>query len=114
MTRLDALGVDSAEVIEALRGKWVFQVLCAMLDHPVRLSQLRRMIPGASKKALTSHLRNLERLHFVRRRDLSSTVLHVEYVIDGSVKEPLRKLIESLIELQEHLSQLDDHRILHH
>jgi hypothetical protein len=36
------------------------QILCAMRTGPVRLSELKREIPSASKKALTSSLRSLE------------------------------------------------------
>jgi hypothetical protein len=57
------------------------QILCALLDGPVRLSQLRRLIPTASKKGLTANLRSLETLQLILRRDLSNSVLHVEYEI---------------------------------
>jgi DNA-binding HxlR family transcriptional regulator len=68
--------------MKVLRGKWTVQILCAILDGPVRLSQLRRLIPAASKKALTANFRSLEKLHLVVRRDLSRSVLHVEYEIE--------------------------------
>jgi DNA-binding HxlR family transcriptional regulator len=62
-----------------LQGRWKLQILCAMRTEPVRLSQLTRRIPSASKKALRASLRSLEAAEIVVRRDLSSTVLHVEY-----------------------------------
>lgn len=43
----------------------------------VRLSQLTRLIPGASKKALRAALRNLELARIISRRDLSDLVLHL-------------------------------------
>jgi DNA-binding HxlR family transcriptional regulator len=39
----DAKCLDQiARTVKVLRGKWAVQVLCALLDGPVRLSQLRR------------------------------------------------------------------------
>lgn len=49
-----------SRVVELLQGKWTVQILCAMRTRPVRLSELRRAIPPASKKALTASLRSLE------------------------------------------------------
>ena len=70
-----------ARTMTVLQGKWTVQVLCTLLDSPVRLSQLRRLIPAASKKALAANLRSLEKMHSIVRRDLSSSVLRVEYEI---------------------------------
>jgi DNA-binding HxlR family transcriptional regulator len=62
-------------VTDMLQGKWKLQILCAMRYEPVRLSQLTRSIPAASKKALRSGLRDLEAAQIVIRLDLSDTVL---------------------------------------
>jgi hypothetical protein len=42
--------------------------------------------PGASKKALTASLRSLEAAQIVVRRDLSNSVLHVEYELANGIK----------------------------
>ena len=68
-----------AQVIELLQGKWTAHVLCALCKRPVRLGELRRALPSASKKSLTASLRSLEAAHVVLRRDLSGPLLHVEY-----------------------------------
>ena len=39
-------------VKEILDGKWKLQILCAMRTGPVRLSQLTRLAPAASKKGI--------------------------------------------------------------
>lgn len=39
-----------SRVVELLQGKWTVQILCAMRTGPVRLSELKREIPFASKK----------------------------------------------------------------
>jgi DNA-binding HxlR family transcriptional regulator len=85
-----------SRVVELLQGKWTIQILCAMREHPVRLSQLKRAIPSASKKALTASLRSLEVARVVLRRDLSSSVLHVEYELADTMREPLVALLDHL------------------
>jgi DNA-binding HxlR family transcriptional regulator len=87
-----------SRVIELLQGKWTVQILCAMRARPVRLSELKREIPPASKKALTANLRSLEAAHIVLRRDLSSSVLRVEYEITDTIREPLSALLDQLAE----------------
>jgi len=64
----------TAEVL--FQGKWKLQILCAMRSGPVRLGQLARIVPGASKKMLTQNLRQLEADGIVVRKDMSDLVLH--------------------------------------
>lgn len=85
-------------VAELLQGKWTVELLCAMRERPVRLSELRREIPLASKKALTARLRFLEASQIILRRDLSGSVLHVEYTLTDSIREPLISLLDDLAE----------------
>ena len=70
-----------------------------MREHPIRLSALRRAIPPASKKALTASLRSLEAARVVLRRDLSNSVLHVEYELADVMQEPIAALLDHLAEL---------------
>jgi DNA-binding HxlR family transcriptional regulator len=83
-------------VIKLLQGKWTIQILCEMREHPTRLSELQRLIPTASKKALTASLRSLEAKRIVLRRDLSSSVLYVEYELAENMRGPLLGLLNSL------------------
>jgi DNA-binding HxlR family transcriptional regulator len=87
-----------SRVVELLQGKWTVQILCAMRTRPVRLSELKRAIPTASKKALTASLRSLEAERVVLRRDLSSSVLHVQYELTAATRDPLIKLLDHLAE----------------
>jgi DNA-binding HxlR family transcriptional regulator len=50
----------------------------------VRLGELRRILPQASKKMLAQHLREMERDGLVVRKNLSGRVLHVEYSLSES------------------------------
>src|SRR5665213_187634 len=89
-------------VFEVLfQGKWKIQILCVMRSGPIRLGQLARMIPRASKKVLTQNLRDLEATGIVTRRDLSDVVLHVEYELKQDVKD-------SVFALLDHLAQWGD------
>ena len=93
-----------ASATEVLSGKWTVPILCALLAGPVRLSQLRRLIPTASKKALTANLRSLQKAKLISRRDLSKSVLHVEYEIAQSARAPLVAIVDQLSRFQNYLS----------
>jgi len=68
-----------------LQGKWKVEILSRLQHGPVRLSQLHRMIPAASKKVLTQRLREMEKDGIVVRTDLSTKLLRVEYSLSGSL-----------------------------
>ena len=78
-----------------------------MRAQSVRLSELRREIPFASKKALTASLRYLEAAGVVVRIDMSSNVLHVEYELADSMREPLGTLLDLLAEWGKAYSKQD-------
>ena len=65
--------------IALIQGKWKIGILTRLKHGPLRLSQLRRMLPGASKKMLTQRLREMEEDGLVVRSDQSTKVRHVEY-----------------------------------
>ncbi len=77
-------------------GKWRISILCAMRSGPVRLGQLARIIPKASKKVLTQNLRDLEAAGIVTRRDLSDVVLHIEYELNPDIKGSVLGLLGHL------------------
>jgi len=87
---------QAIRAMDIIRGKWALQILCALLDGPVRLSQLKRQIPGASKKALTANLRTLAHAGMISRCDLSESVLHVEYQLIEALNQPLMGLLKQL------------------
>jgi DNA-binding HxlR family transcriptional regulator len=112
MYAYDAKCLDqAAHTMEVLREKWTVQILCALLDGPVRLSQLRRLIPTASKKALTANLGSLEQLLLILRRDLSNSVLHVEYEIAEPARQPLGTLVNQLSQFQNYLPARANHSV---
>jgi DNA-binding HxlR family transcriptional regulator len=85
-----------SQVTDMLRGKWTLQILCSMHAEPVRLSQLTRLIPSASKKALRASLRSLEAAEIVVRHDKSDAVLHVEYDFADDMRAVVSSLLDHL------------------
>lgn len=94
-----------SRVIAAVQGRWTLQVLCAMRSKPVRLSQLTRLFPLASKKGLRASLRSLEAAGIVIRRDMSHSVLHVEYDFADEMRTTICMLLDRLAELGSHLEE---------
>ncbi len=81
--------------IALMQGKWKIGILSRLRDGPVRLSQLRRMFPRASKKMLTQHLREMEKDGLILRTDLSGRLRHVEY----SLSEPQGLAVSRLLQI---------------
>lgn len=79
------------------QGKWKVQIVCAMRSGPVRLGQLARIIPGASKKMLSQNLRKLEADGIVVRKDLTDLVLHIEYDLADSAREDICNLLDHIV-----------------
>ena len=86
--------VASAEAaLGLIRGKWTIPILANMLDGPVRLGQLRRRIPNASKKMLVQQLHDLEKERIIVRTDFSGKIKHVEYTISAPLGVPVVNLL---------------------
>lgn len=91
--------VSSAQSALCLvRGKWKIAILVQMIDRPVRLSRLCRLIPRASKKVLVQQLHELERDGIIVRTDLSLRVKHVEYSVSAPLGLAMINLLEMLSE----------------
>jgi DNA-binding HxlR family transcriptional regulator len=92
-------------------GKWRVHILCVLRFGPVRLGQLARLIPSASKKMLTQNLRQLEADGIVTRKDMSDLVLHVEYELDDSTREGVCALLDHIAKWGgSHLGQQNDYK----
>jgi DNA-binding HxlR family transcriptional regulator len=84
--------------IALIHGKWKIGILSSLQVGPVRLSQLRRMFPQASKKMLAQQLREMERDGLIIRTDLSGRLRHVEYSLSDSGGVAVLQLINTLTE----------------
>ncbi len=65
---------------------------------PVRIGQLALLVPGASMKVLTQHLRHLEGDGIVVRKDMSDLVLHIEYELSVAFRGLVCDLLDRLSE----------------
>ena len=81
-----------------IQGKWKMRILSQLQHGPIRLSQLRKIFPDASKKMLTQHLREMEEDGLVIRTDLSARLRHVEYSLETSLGAAVLHLINTLTE----------------
>jgi DNA-binding HxlR family transcriptional regulator len=82
--------------ISLIQGKWKTRILSRVQHGPVRLGELRRIFPEASKKMLTQHLREMEKDGLVIRKDLSGRLRHVEYFLSDPLGFAVVQLIDTL------------------
>lgn len=82
--------------IALIHGKWKIGILTRLKHGPLRLSQLCRMLPDASKKMLTQRLREMEQDGLVVRSDRSTKVRHVEYSLATPLGLSTLRLIDVL------------------
>ncbi|MEM6280713.1 MAG: helix-turn-helix domain-containing protein [Chloroflexota bacterium] len=72
---------NSDDVIALVSDKWVGHVLRSLRLGNNRYGQLRRTIPGITRKMLTQTLRKLERNGIILRTDYDESPPRVEYSI---------------------------------
>jgi DNA-binding HxlR family transcriptional regulator len=82
------------QLLEAISSKWVTLVMLALEDGQQRHSDLRRRIPGASQKMLTSTLRSLERDGLVSRHVTVSVPVRTDYELTPLGRSLLRIVFE--------------------
>lgn len=82
--------------IGLIQGKWKTPILTRLQHGPVRLGELRRIFPDASKKMLTQHLREMERDGLIARKDLSNRLRHVEYALSEPRGTAIVHLVNAL------------------
>jgi DNA-binding HxlR family transcriptional regulator len=89
---------SAQSALNLVRGKWKITILVQMIDRPVRLGQLRRLIPGVSKKVLVQQLHELEKDGIIVRTDLSGKIKHVEYAVAAPLGVAVMNLLGLLSE----------------
>lgn len=71
----------SHDVLATLSNRWVTLVLAELADGPLRHSELRRALAGATQKMLTQTLRKLEREGLVTRTVTATVPPRVDYAL---------------------------------
>ena len=97
--RVNSTSVGECSALAAMSliyGKWKTRILSRLENGPIRLGELHRMFPQATKKMLAQHLRELERDGIVIRKDLSDRVLRVEYLLSDPDGIAILRLIVML------------------
>ena len=75
------------------QGKWRLRVLQEIVKGPVRLSQLRRAVPGCTKKVLIDTLHGLEEVGWIIRQEYPTRLKRVEYSLTPKCEEDVRRAI---------------------
>jgi DNA-binding HxlR family transcriptional regulator len=77
------------QALELIGGKWKPMLLWRLSGGSLRHSQLLRLLPGASQRMLTLHLRELERDGLLTRTVFTQVPLRVEYALTPAARRAL-------------------------
>lgn len=82
---------------DVIGGKWKPLILFFLETGKKRFGELRKLIPGMTKKMLTQHLRDLERDEVIRRKVYAVVPPKVEYSLTrhGESLKPILKLMSA-------------------
>ncbi|MBB6290641.1 HxlR family transcriptional regulator [Pseudomonas sp. SJZ103] len=65
--------------IRAITGKWKIEIVCMLIEGPMRFGVLRRSLPGVTQHMLTEQLKELASNGIVIRRAYAEIPPRVEY-----------------------------------
>ncbi|MGA8442738.1 MAG: helix-turn-helix domain-containing protein [Candidatus Sulfotelmatobacter sp.] len=82
---------------DVIAGKWKPLILFCLEGGTKRFGELRKLIPGMTKKMLTQHLRDLERDEVIRRKVYAVVPPKVEYSLTrhGESLKPILRLMSA-------------------
>ena len=83
--------------IAAITGKWKVELLCALMDGPMRFGELRRALPGITQHMLTAQLRELQSHELVSRTAYAEIPPRVDYALTEA-SAALKPAFDALLE----------------
>lgn len=81
----DCTGPTSVDVlrfqrtIRAISGRWKIEIVCMLVEGPMRFGALKRALPGITQHMLTTQLRELVANGVLMRQASTGTSLRVDY-----------------------------------
>ena len=76
-----------ANAIQSLSGKWKPMILHMLADQPHYFAEIEKNIPAASKKVITTHLRELEADCLIQRSIFEGPQVRVQYSLSSKGKK---------------------------
>ncbi len=71
--------INTITALGLISGKWKTMIIWQICSGEVRFNELRRLIPKASQKMLSQHLKELEKAGLINRTVYPETPPRVEY-----------------------------------
>lgn len=97
--------------VQVIGGKWKPMILYYLYEDKKRISELQRLIPDASRRMLTQHLRELEADGIIHREVYPEVPPRVEYW-PTALGYSLRPVLVSMLEWAEnHADELEAARV---
>ena len=83
--------------VELVGKRWTGAILIALLDGPLRFSEIRQLVPDLSDRLLSERLKELESEEIVERRVLDGSPVRVEYGLTekGMALEPAVRALKA-------------------
>jgi DNA-binding HxlR family transcriptional regulator len=106
MKRLPELPAERA--LKVIAGRWKAVILYHLFEGPKRLSEFKRLVPGASQKVLIQQLREMEEHGLLHREIFRQVPPRVDYTATA-LGHSLEPVIMSLCEWgRRHATELDE------
>ncbi|MEO0561966.1 MAG: helix-turn-helix domain-containing protein [Chloroflexota bacterium] len=100
-------GCPIERTVQVMGGKWKPMILYYLYEDKKRISELQRLIPTASRRMLTKHLRELEADGLIHREVYKEVPPRVEYWTTP-LGDSLRPVLLSMLHwAEEHADELD-------
>jgi DNA-binding HxlR family transcriptional regulator len=93
--------IPAERTLKVIGGRWKAYILYSLFEGPKRLSELKRLVPGASQKVLVQQLREMEEHGIVDRKVFAQVPPRVEYSAT-KLGHSLQPIIAALCEWGRH------------